>query len=240
MSNDLHTIKQKIYTLPHKSLDSKEQAFIQHYLGTSKKVLGCGTKDLVAIAKERVRDQDNTSVNELVGLLSELINGETFEEHAVGGKILMLLRPEIRSEISFNQLEKWLAKCHGWVEVDVICQSTYTAHEVLNRFDGWQKAINKFSQSPTIALRRASLVLQNLSVRKSDDQRLAKLAFKTIEKLKGEKEVLITKAISWLLRCLVAFNKDEVRQYIEENQLGLPKIAVRETLQKIQTGKKSN
>ncbi|MFA5261863.1 MAG: hypothetical protein WC450_11610, partial [Candidatus Omnitrophota bacterium] len=56
-----------------------------------------------------------------------------------------------------------IKKRNGWVEVDVICQSSFTAPEVLARWSDWQKAIKKFSKSSNIQVRRASLVMQNLS-----------------------------------------------------------------------------
>ncbi|MDP2951009.1 MAG: DNA alkylation repair protein, partial [bacterium] len=64
------------------------------------------------------------------------------------------------------------------------------------------------------------------------------LAFENIEKLKPEKDILITKAISWLLRNLIKYHKKEVADYLKKNKNSLPKIAVRETEKKIKTGKK--
>lgn len=124
------------------------------------------------------------------------------------------------------------------MEVDVICQSAYTAPEVLANWQNWEKLIKDYSKSMNIQVRRASLVLQNPSVRKSNDQKIRHLAYETIDKLKPEREILITKAVSWLLRSLVILNKEEVKNYLIKNKLTLPKIAYRETLRKISTGKK--
>ncbi|MBY0432537.1 MAG: DNA alkylation repair protein, partial [Cyclobacteriaceae bacterium] len=60
-----------------------------------------------------------------------------------------------------------------------------------------------------------------------------------IERLKIEKEILITKAISWLLRDLVKHHTKMVSQYISRNKNTLPAIAIRETLTKLKTGKKT-
>jgi len=76
-------------------------------------------------------------------------------------------------------------------------------------------------------------------LRQSDDERLSKLAFENIENLKSEKEILITKAVSWLLRSLVKFHKNEVAIYLKENKVSLPKIAYREALAKVETGRKN-
>jgi len=102
----------------------------------------------------------------------------------------------------------------------------------------WKKNILKFSRKENIQLRRASLVLQCRPSRNSDDPKLRRLAFETIGRLKSEKEVLITKAVSWLLRSLAVKNGPEVLRYLQANQESLPKIAYRETMKKIKTGKK--
>jgi 3-methyladenine DNA glycosylase AlkD len=63
--------------------------------------------------------------------------------------------------------------------------------------------------------RRASLVMLVTAVAKSDDERLHQLAYKNIEVLKDEKDIFITKAISWLLRAMADIHPDAARAYIE-------------------------
>jgi len=235
---ELERIKKKIAQLPAKKMSQKEQEFIGRYLGTNKKVLGVKIIDIVKIAKDIIKD--NLDLNDLIKIIRSLVFSDTFEEHAIGAKIFSLLKPEIRAKISFLELEDWLSKARGWVEIDTICQSTYTGEEVLVRLNDWEKTIKKFSKSDNISLRRASLVLQVKPVGKTNDLKLRQLAFETIEKLKQEKEILITKAVSWLLRALTVQNKEEVREYIIKNELSLPRIAYRETMKKIETGKKNN
>lgn len=235
----LKSIKKQIAELPKKKMDGKELDFVQRYLGSQKKYLGANTGDVLKIAKQVANEQDAFRTDDLVALLDQLFGADDFEEYVVGGKIFTVLKPEIRAKISFDQLEAWLAKARGWVEVDVICQSSFTGFEVLQRWPDWEKMINKFSKSDVISLRRASLVLQTKPAKEIDDKRLRALAFQTIERLKPEKEVLITKAVSWLLRSLTVQDKEEVRVYILKNEPTLPRIAVRETMKKIETGKKN-
>jgi len=61
---------------------------------------------------------------------------------------------------------------------------------------------------------------------------------KNVEKLKTEKDVLITKAISWVLRSMILTNPEVVREYLEKNKDSLPRIALREATTKLLTGKK--
>lgn len=71
-----------------------------------------------------------------------------------------------------------------------------------------------------------------------DDQKLADLTFENIRKIKMEKNILITKSISWLLRDLIKNNKSRVEKYLEEDADTLPKIAVRKVRKKLLTGNK--
>jgi 3-methyladenine DNA glycosylase AlkD len=73
----------------------------------------------------------------------------------------------------------------------------------------------------------------------TDDGRLSALALQVIDTLKHEKEILITKAISWLLRSMIKNHKDLVSEYLKNERESLPKIALRETLVKIKTGVKN-
>lgn len=238
MNYTINDIINRIADLPKKKMDNKEQDFVRRYLGTQKKVLGASTGNIVKIAKEVVKDK-NIKVGEIIELLNTLFAGGTFEEHAVGGKIFTFIKPKIRSLIPFSVIEKWLAKARGWIEIDVICQSAFTGAEVQDRRADWEKTISKFASSDNISLRRASLVLQTKPAREIDDKKMRRLGFETIGKLKSEKEILITKAVSWLLRALTVCDKEEVSDYILKNESSLPRIAVRETLKKIDTGKKN-
>ena len=74
---------------------------------------------------------------------------------------------------------------------------------------------------------------------RSEDERLSKQAFQMIDSLKLEKEILITKAISWLLRSMAKLHKNDLKKYIDKNKASLPAIAVRETLMKLKTGRKN-
>lgn len=72
----------------------------------------------------------------------------------------------------------------------------------------------------------------------TEDKKLLDISLQNIDRLKQEKDILITKAISWLLRSLVQYHKQAVSEYIDKNLASLPPIAIREAKRKILTGKK--
>lgn len=94
------------------------------------------------------------------------------------------------------------------------------------------------SRDRNINKRRAALVFLTGPVRYSDDERIVALAFEIIDTLKPERDIMITKAVSWLLRSMVQHHKRAVAAYIKENRNSLPAVAVRETSRKIATGRK--
>jgi 3-methyladenine DNA glycosylase AlkD len=76
-------------------------------------------------------------------------------------------------------------------------------------------------------------------LRNVNDKRLAEIALANIDRLKHENDILITKAISWVLRTMIKHHKKIVADYLKLNQDILPKIAVRETMTKLKIGTKT-
>lgn len=189
------------------------------------------------IAKDFVNKYKNISTLEFIQLFSYLYNGISYDERTFGGKILEIF-PKFRKNIKPGYLDKWLGGAVGWAEVDSLCQSNFTAGELLSNWKEWKKLLVKLSSDKNISKRRGSLVLLTKPVRDSNDKRLADMAFVNIDKLKSEKDILITKAISWLLRDLIKNHRQRVELYLEKNKNNLPKVALRETKRKLLTGKK--
>ena len=146
--------------------------------------------------------------------------------------------PELRKTIGPRELGGWLGQLVGWAEVDSLCQNIFTAEELAANWSAWERFIQKLSRDRNINKRRAALVFLVGPVSYSKDPRFTRLAFVTMESLKNEKEILITKALSWLLRSMIALHKKEVVTYIAKNKNSLPKIALRETTRKLATGRK--
>lgn len=211
--------------------------FNLRYLGTHSPCFGIRTPDHQSIIKNFIKSHSNFSLEEYMELLNSLSDGKYHEEkNTVGG--LLVVNPKLASQIDPKILDQWLSNREGWLEVDSLCQSSFSAKILLDNWPTWQKLLKNFNQDKHISKRRASLVLLNKSVGQSDDQKLAGLALENINNLKHEKDILITKAISWLLRSLIKNHRQRVEEYLKENANSLPKIAIRETKKKLETGKK--
>lgn len=216
--------------------NNPKHEWVSKYLGTPRLRYGVDTPTLRKLSKDFIKNNPLPE-DQLLTLLDDLFQGQSFEERAAADYILFIL-PKFRQSIHPNRLDSWLNNLQGWAEVDSLCQNNFNASEILSNFTNWSSLLRQLNRDKNISKRRASLVLLNKAVGQSNDQRLADLAFENIDHLKEEKDILITKAISWLLRSLINNHRNRVEEYLKSNVNSLPKIALRETTRKLQTGKK--
>lgn len=216
----------------------EEREWVRRYLGTTKTYCGQKTSDRYALASVWLRQNKDIGSEEITSMLNSLFNGKSFEEIAYAAILLGRLH-HYRGNMDLSLLDSWLGKVEGWAETDSICQSNFPSKEILSRWPEWKKLINRFSVDKNVHKRRASFVLLIKSLRQSDDKRLSDLEFTNVIKLEGEKDILITKAVSWALRSLIKYHRDEVATYLKNHQSTLPRIAYRETKKKLETGRKN-
>jgi len=208
------------------------------YIGSNKFSYPIDTPSSRKLVKDWVKKHSDLTLGEYTDLLNSLSLGKSHNEFSAIGKLLEYY-PSLRKELNPKILDGWLNHAEGWAEVDTICQGNFTADEILSHWSNWNKLIEDFSESKNVHKRRASLVLLTGPVRHSLDNRLSDLAFNNINKLKKENDILITKAISWLLRDLIKYHRKEIETYLNKNLNSLPKIASRETKNKLKSGCKS-
>jgi 3-methyladenine DNA glycosylase AlkD len=214
----------------------KDPEFLARYLGSPRPIHVINNALLRQKARSITRENSLT-VNEYQQLLNLLYSGPYFEHRTLAGVLLSQL-PELRAQLDLKQFEQWLAGLIGWCEIDMNCQSGWTAQELLDRWPEWQSFLTECAHSENISLRRASLVLLVSPLRESSDDQLTDQALNTVQLLKSEKAILITKAISWVLRSMTRHQPDTVQNFLDEHEKSLPAIAMRETKRKLATGKK--
>lgn len=213
------------------------EGFGLKYVGTDKPSYHLNTASIYQIVKEFLDNHKDISEANLVALVDSLYEGRTFDEIVIAAKIVGKSR-KLREFVEIDHIDTWLGHVHGWAETDVLCQNAFTDTDFLGRWDLWEKFLDRLVKDGNVHKRRASLVLLNNPLRLSPDNRLSVKAFQNVDLLKKEKDILITKSISWILRTLIKFHREEVSKYIEENRESLPKIAIREVKTKLETGKK--
>lgn len=213
------------------------EGFGLKYVGTDKPSYHLDTKTTQQIAKYFLKSNALSSLV-TTSLLDSLYHGKTYDEINIAAKIIQY-SPKYRLEMPLDKVFDWLGCVHGWAEGDTLCQMAFTDHDLLSRWPEYLAFLKKLNHDTNIHRRRASLVLLTKPVRLSSDSRLSQAAFQLIENLQSEKDILITKAVSWILRSLIKHHRQDVESYIVKNRDRLPKIALREVSNKLITGKKT-
>ena len=215
-----------------------QHTFSDSYLGNSQPRFAINAPTMRKVAKEWMKDHREMKAAEFQKVMTSLIHGKSGTEKVMVGIFLDLATKE-QQQFDPGCFDQWLDQLEGWAQVDSVCTGSYTVAAIASNFPVWKKLLIRFSKSKNINKRRASIVFLCSPLRNLPDKRLADLAILNVERLKHEKEILITKAISWVLRSMAKHHKDQVRKYVENNRGALPAIAVRETLTKIRTGTKA-
>ena len=237
MKNKFHT--ELLNLIKENSGTPTQHTFLDSYLGNDHPRYPINVPTLRLIAKEWSKTYKNLSATEFQKIVDSLIHGKSATEKNMAGILLDFSTKEQR-KFDPTCFDQWLDQLIGWAEIDSVCTGAYTATEISGNWKIWKDLLLKFSKSKNISKRRASLVLLCSPMRKAADDRLIAIAFANMDRLKHEKEILITKAISWLLRSMVKHHRGEVADYLKANQETLPKIAVRETQKVFDTGKKTS
>jgi len=221
-----------------KSGKPTQHTFLDNYLGNTHPRYPISMPHLRGVIKTWIQSSPLTP-KEFQAVLTSLIKAPSSTEKMTAGILLDYANKE---QINFDpkNFDRWLNHLQGWVEVDTLCYGHFKVDQALENWSQWKKLLISLNKSKNINKRRASLVLLCKPLTRSDDKGLQVLAFQLIEYLKSEKEILITKAISWILRSMVKLHRNELKKYLTKNKQTLPAIAVRETFAKIKTGKKTN
>lgn len=215
-----------------------QHTFQDNYLGNNHPRYPINVPTLRKIGKEWMKAHQKISCKEFAALLGSLVKGKSSTEKCFAGILLNYSTLEQR-QFDPRLFMGWLDYVEGWAEVDSLCTGHYSATQIPIDWHHWKPVLSQLAKSKNINKRRASIVLLCSCLRTSTDSRLAYFALKNIDRLKNEKEILITKAISWTLRSMQKHHKKILSGYIDNNRDTLPKIAVRETLMKLKTGSKN-
>jgi 3-methyladenine DNA glycosylase AlkD len=208
------------------------------YSGSGRPFLNVSAPDRRRLIRAWLAGHRGGSDDELIALADRLFGGETHEEKTLGA-VLLGYSVRARRAAQPAMVDAWLGQLNGWAEIDSLCASVFSAEDMALDWPSWRGLIERLSLDRNINKRRAALVLLTTPTRTSNDVRFRDLAFALVERLKGERDILITKAVSWLLRSMAARHSSQVAAYLDTSAASLPAIAVRETLTKLRTGTKS-
>ena len=195
--------------------------------------------DLRRIARAWLAAHRKADAAAVLAVVDRLFEGAHYDEKVLAAVMLGYSRAP-RALATPAMVDRWLHGLAGWAEIDSLCASVFPAAEMAGAWPQWRDLIDRLSRDAgNINRRRAALVLLCTPARTSDDPRFAELAYEVIGRLAPERPILITKAVSWLLRSLAMRRPADVAAWLDAHSAALPAIAVRETRKKIESGTKS-
>jgi 3-methyladenine DNA glycosylase AlkD len=208
------------------------------YSGSGRPFLNVSAPDRRRTIKAWLARHRTAPETELLALADSLFEGEMHEERTLGA---LMLQASLRARRAATpaKVDGWLGQLNGWAEIDTLCASVFGPADLATDWPAWRYLIERLREDPNINKRRAALVLLVTPTRSSDEVRFRDLGLATVERLQGERDILITKAVSWLLRAMSPRHASEVAAYLDAHAADLPAVAVRETRAKLRTGRKS-
>jgi 3-methyladenine DNA glycosylase AlkD len=209
-----------------------------NYSGSDDQSLDISNKQRRGVFRKWLKSNPELTLVQYWALCDKSIRSDFADMKAFVGETLRMYK-KYRDNLDINKLNEWLNYTQGWAQIDGLCQSTFSADELLEKWSDWRTLLLNLNKSEQIEKQRASLVLMIKSLRKSSEKKLFDLAYENILNITQSQDKLITKAISWILREMTKTDPDSVEAFIEENEQDLPAIAVRETRTKLKTGKKN-
>jgi 3-methyladenine DNA glycosylase AlkD len=208
------------------------------YSGSGHPFFNVSAPELRRIGRAWLAARRQADDADLLAVVASLFAGEAYEEKVLAA-ILLGANARMRRLGAPGLVDGWLGSLQGWAEIDSLGASVFGPDELDVDWPAWRDLIRRLSRDANINRRRAALVLLTRPTRTSDDPRYRDLAFEVIEQLKSERPILITKAVSWLLRSMAGHHGAAVAAYLDANAATLPAVAVRETRTKLRTGTKS-
>lgn len=199
------------------------------YAGTDLELLGVRTTDWRSL----VRKLDGELPAAWDECVRALWNSSVFEVRATAmGLASRHEREFVKSH--WTLFTSWLKDAVGWAMVDGLCDSVLAP--MLIRYPELVERTHAWVRSRNVWQRRASLVVFCTTVRK---KLFAEEAFEHTAALLPDRDPMVSKAVSWILRALSKYYSKQVHSFLREHEDEIAPAALREVRTKLTTGTKS-
>lgn len=200
---------------------------------TRQRVHGVRTPASRKLAREWVRSDPDRTDTETLAVIEALWNGESRDERALGLEILCQ-RPDIVAGLRRSDFDRWRRDIDNWAIGD------FLGYRILGPWVivGQERLgyLDRLIGSRDVWSRRLALTATVHLSRESGDYAQATLAL--VDRVVDEREVMITKAVSWALRAMTDRHPADVAGYLESRGDRIAAAARREVRNKLNTGRK--
>ena len=202
---------------------------------TEQVVHGARVPDLRRLAKRWRRGHREAAPDEILALVESLWDGESRDERALGLEILFLY-PLIVADLKRRHFDRWRADIDNWGVCDFLATrilGSWAAASPEKRL----RYLEELVGDPEVWSRRLGLVA---SVRLNhDSDAYGEWTLAQVDCVLDERDPMITKAVSWVLRTMTKFDTEAIRSYVESRADRMAAQPRREVRNKLHTGRKS-
>jgi len=200
-------------------------------------MVGVRMPDLRQIAKDWKRAHESVSHDELLSLVEALWNGGLQEERILAMELLQTQRRLILG-LAWDHFDRWRCKAENWVLTDTL-GSRILAPWILAEPESRLEFLSGLVADEDLWSRRLALVTTCPINRGHTGLTIPDLTLELVERVKAERDPMITKAVSWSLRELSKTHPDVVAVYVDRQRDTLAAHVIREVENKLRTGLKS-
>ena len=182
------------------------------YLKSDREFLGVSVPDGRRVVKEALRDAGDLDREQLRDLAEELWAGPVFECRRAAVEVL-LARAAALGAGDLDLVEALVRDGETWALVDPLAVGVAGSIVARGVDEVVGTALDRWSEDPdSFWMRRASMLALLVSLRR-DDRDWARFC-RYADRMMGEREFFIRKAIGWVLRDLSRRRPDQVRAYV--------------------------
>jgi len=236
--SDIPTEHQRFLNQIAQFVDPKYQAAMAGTVApTGARVYGVRVPRLREIARNWWRAHRKIARDDLLAIVEALWAGGSREERQLAIFLLERYKRWI-PDLTWTHFDRWRRDLDNWETTDGMAQWVFGRwlladpaarlhhlHDLIADADVWS--------------RRLALVATVWLNRGRKDLSFPDLTLELVDRVKDERQPMITKAVSWALRGLIPKHPKQVAAYLDANREMLPAHAVREVDNKLRTGLKS-
>jgi len=207
------------------------------YFPTAMEILGVSAPKMRQVLKQLLKDVKGEPPQRVLDLAWHLQALGTHEGRQVAFELLER-RKDARGLLGVPEVLRLGEGNDNWASVDTF--SGYISGPVWREGRIPDEEVLSWARSPNPWWRRtalASTVALNLKSRGGTGDPLRTVLVCT--ELAGDREPMVSKALSWALRALVGVDRAAVERFLRDHEESLPALVKREVRSKLVTGKKN-
>lgn len=229
--------RQKLLTQIEALADETHRKGMQMAVPTGLKMYGLRVPQIRDLAKAWSREHKTVERQDLLALFEALWAGDSREELMLASELLQRYKRWI-PQLEWAQFDRWRRRLDNWEVTDSLGQRILGPW-MLSDPESRVAHLYELIQDEDVWSRRLALVTTTWLNRGRKDISFPDVTLDLVDRVKGERHPMITKAVSWALRELTKKHPDVVARYLDANAEMLASHVVREVRSKLETGRKN-